>query len=406
MDRLDWVDGWPQVRSGQGPSEGPQPGPTTALAAPKPSRGDWAAAPDPQAPTALRSTSSGTLLTRSTSTSGARVEADLKSSGTPYGLVTTARDGSSLRLTIDPAKHTARLEQVRHGRVTASRSTAVPTTVDLATWQAAALEVRGDRVVASLSPARLGDPYATVAVDARRGPAPTEAGAFAGGAGAGVANLSVAEPARTAALVTDRVPNRLDRRASDEFSSTTLAGWTWRRPDPAARVVDGALQWPTQPGDLVGTVNDASVLLRDPGDGEWAVETKVSIDLGTDTVRNFQQAGLVAWAGDDDFARLSHVAIWNTRQVEFGREMPYAGRLSYGGTIVGPPAATTWLRITHRVDPANGEHELRAWSSTDGQNWVRGGVWTLPAASDIQVGLTSHGGAGATASFDYVRLYR
>jgi hypothetical protein len=222
----------------------------------------------------------------------------------------------------------------------------------------------------------------------------------------GAANLSVAEPARTAPLVPDRVPNTLDPSASDEFTSSSLTGWTWRRPDPAAHVVDGALQWPTQAGDLVGTVNDASVLLRDPGDGEWAVETKVSIDLGTDTVRNFQQAGLVAWAGDDDFARLSHVAIWNTRQVEFGREMPYAGRLSYGGTIVGPPAATTWLRITHRVDPANGEHELRAWSSTDGRNWVRGGVWTLPAASDIQIGLTSHGGAGATASFDYVRLYR
>ena len=60
----------------------------------------------------------------------------------------------------------------------------------------------------------------------------------------------------------------------------------------------------------------------------------------------------MVYVDDDLFTRLSHVAIWNTRQVEFGKEMPYAGRLSYGGTIVGPPADTTWLRITHRVDPA------------------------------------------------------
>ena len=90
------------------------------------------------------------------------------------------------------------------------------------------------------------------------------------------------------------------------------------------------------------------------------VETKLTIDLGVDTVRNYQQAGLVAYAGDDDFARLSHVAIWNTRQIEFGRELPYAGRLSYGGMVEGPPAETTWLRLAHQVDPANGEHEFRA----------------------------------------------
>ena len=99
-----------------------------------------------------------------------------------------------------------------------------------------------------------------------------------------------------------------------------------------------------------------------PARGTWTAETKVSIDLGTDTVRNFQQAGLVAYVDDDLFTRLSHVAIWNTRQTEFGKEMPYAGRLSYGGTIVGPPAATTWLRLTHRLRRRTGEHLLRAWT--------------------------------------------
>jgi hypothetical protein len=174
--------------------------------------------------------------------------------------------------------------------------------------------------------------------------------------------------------------------------------------DPQATVAGGQLRWPTENADLTGTSNNAGLLLREPPDGDWTAETKLTIDLGTDTVRNFQQGGLIAYVDDDLFTRLSHVAIWNTRQTEFGKEMPYAGRLSYGGTIVGPPAETTWLRLTHRTG-RDGERELQASTSTDGRTWVEGGVWTLPADADVRVGLISHGGAGATSRFDYLRLY-
>jgi hypothetical protein len=148
------------------------------------------------------------------------------------------------------------------------------------------------------------------------------------------------------------------------------------------------------------------VLTRAAPSGDYVVETKLTIDLGVDTVRNFQQAGLVVYAGDDDFARLSHVAIWNTRQIEFGREIPYAGRLSYGGMVEGPPADTTWLRLAHTV--VGGEHRYRAGWSTDGRNWHWGGVWTFPGGMTPRIGLVSHGGNDpqATALFDYVRVYR
>lgn len=195
---------------------------------------------------------------------------------------------------------------------------------------------------------------------------------------------------------------------SDEFA-TPGAQWSWVRPDPAATVSEGALRWPVQGADLTGTSDDAGVLLRTPPPGGWIAETKLTLPLGEDTVRNYQQAGLIAYAGDDLFARLSAVAIWNTRQVEFGKEMPYAGALSYGGTIAGTPGlTTTWLRLAHRVDPANGEHEYRAGVSRDGKRWTWGGVWTLPAGSDPRIGLVAHGGAepAVTASFDYLRFYR
>jgi arabinan endo-1,5-alpha-L-arabinosidase len=195
---------------------------------------------------------------------------------------------------------------------------------------------------------------------------------------------------------------------SDRFDDGTLGpGWSWvRGPDPAVQETGGALRWPTQPGDLVGADETASVLLRDPPAGAWTVETRLAIDLGTDDVRNFQQAGLVAYLDDDQFLRLSHVAIWNTRQTEFGKEMPFAGATSYGGMAIGTPAPVTWLRLSHRLDPANGEHELRAASSRDGRHWTWGGVWTLPAGTRPRIGLVSHGGAGAVAEFDYLRIYQ
>lgn len=205
-------------------------------------------------------------------------------------------------------------------------------------------------------------------------------------------------------------PGRLLPSFSDEFTAAGIgADWDFVRPDPAATVGGGALRWPVQGADLTGTGNDAGVLVRDAPAGSWIAETKLTLPLGEDTVRNYQQGGLIAYASDDLFARLSAVAIWNTRQVEFGKEMPYAGALSFGGTIAGTPGPrTTWLRLAHRVDPANGEHEYRAGVSRDGRRWTWGGVWTLPADSDPRIGLVAHGGAtpAVTATFDYLRLYR
>ena len=217
-----------------------------------------------------------------------------------------------------------------------------------------------------------------------------------------------ASDARDARPAPTPKPGRLLSSSSDEFSGA-MQGWSWVRQDPAATVSGGALRWPVQGADLTGTSNSAGVLLRTPPSGRWIAETKLTLPLGEDVVRNYQQAGLIAYAGDDLFARLSAVAIWNTRQVEFGKEMPYADALSYGGTIAGTPGlTTTWLRLAHRVDPANGEHEYRAGVSRDGKRWTWGGVWTLPADSNPRVGLVAHGGAepAVTATFEYLRFYQ
>jgi len=416
MDRLDWIDGWPAVRAGRGPSEGPQRGATTGGAtttdfsrgvpATFHRTGSWARATDPQSGRHLTSRRAGTLTSAAPAEDRLRVEADLRSDGAGYGLQVTVGD-STVRARIDPRRNRLTLQQTRGGTVVRTVNRALPArTAD--SWHAVALEVRGGRVTAEVSPARLGDPVATAALTLSKPGSIRRGGAFASGSRVDVDNLSVLRAARRVTeLAPDRVPSRLDAAASDEFTGTGLrSGWSWVRKDSAATVTGGSLRWPTQAADLTGATNNAGVLLRSPGSGAWTVQTKLTLDLGTEDNRNYQQGGLVAYVDDDLFTRLSTFANFNTRQTEFGHEMPYAGGTSYGGTIVGPPATTTWLRLTHRVDPGNSEHELRAWTSRDGHTWVKGGVWTLPAGADVKVGLVSHGGAGATAQFDYLRVYR
>lgn len=418
LDRLDWIGGWPAVRAGAGPSDTRQAGPvtkgTTRFEGGIPHSweavGPWSTSTSRQTGRYATAGRAGALVTRSAHGNPVRVEADLRSRGAAYGLATGVPahlDG--VVAVVDPKARSVQLREYRSGRVVGTARAALPAGYVADAWHSVSLEVRGRTAHLRLTNARLFDPLADVTLRLSRSPSGSaRAAAFAGGRGVDVDNLSARRASTPVTrLVPDAVPNRLDRSASDEFNGGELApGWQWVRKDEQARLDGTSLRWPTEAADLTGTSNSAGVLLRDPGPGAWTVQTRLTIDLGTDTVRNFQQAGLIAYAGDDLFTRLSHVAIFNTRQIEFGKEMPYAGRLSYGGTIVGTPSTTTYLRLTHRIDPRNGEHELRAWSRQPGEPWVKGGVWTLPKGTKIRVGLISHGGAGATADFDYLRLYR
>jgi hypothetical protein len=209
------------------------------------------------------------------------------------------------------------------------------------------------------------------------------------------------------------VPRAGKLLSADGFDNADLPGWTWVRRDDRATVSGGQLSWPVEQAELVGSGNDAGVLLHDaPSTGDWIVETKFRLDLGTDEVRNYQQAGLVAYRNDDDFARLSKVAIWNTRQVEFGRELVATadGRTSFGGSIQDRPGRLdTWLRLAHHRNAA-GEDEFRAAVSRDGRTWTWGAVWTFSPGTLPRIGLVSQGGAAGdpevAANFDYVRFYR
>jgi arabinan endo-1,5-alpha-L-arabinosidase len=216
-----------------------------------------------------------------------------------------------------------------------------------------------------------------------------------------------------APLADDR-PGRLLRGPSDEFDGRRLEpGWRWVR-TPAATLVPsrGVLRFPVQDADIAedpGSKPLASLLVRDLPAGDLMLETKFSFDLPPDIQANFEQAGFAIYKNDDAFVKLAHVAIFETRQTEWAKEIPTLttppGR-RYGNTVIGPPArptgtpATTWLRIVRRGDRYTG------YSSIDGRRWVRGGTWTH-SLDGARLALFAMGGPGGNvAEFDYVRVFR
>jgi arabinan endo-1,5-alpha-L-arabinosidase len=169
----------------------------------------------------------------------------------------------------------------------------------------------------------------------------------------------------------------------------------------------GGLRFETQDADLHEDSNSASVLTRPAPRGNYVGETRVRLDPPAEgCCQNFVQAGLVVNGDDDDHVKLAHVSIWDTRQTEFAKEVSPVptGYPRYGNTVVGPPAEWTHLRITRRTQ-GGGEH-YTAYTSRDGQNWVRGGTWTHELGADAKIGLVSMGGSGFETTFDHVMVSR
>jgi regulation of enolase protein 1 (concanavalin A-like superfamily) len=424
IDRLDWVGGWPTVRAGAWASEGRQRGPVTGGAAATrfehgwgafARTGRWSTPRDTATDSRRYARAVGHASLLAPGGSRVRVEADVRQPrGGALALVAGAAGPgrTQVRATVDADRSRLVLSAHRGGRVVARASAALAQPHDAADWHSAVLEVRDGTARAELSDARLFDPEAALVLRLPRdsrlaGPS----GVVTGARGGEVDNLSALPAHRPVTrLVEQPRPGRTV--FSDAFDGRLRPGWERVRA-PRAAVRGGDLVWPVEVADLGGPGGTASLLLRDAPQGDWTVQTRVSLDVGVEEIRNFQQAGLVAHVDDDRWVRLSHVAIWNTRQTEFGTERPYLDRLQYGGTIVGPPARTTWLRIS-RTEDASGEQELQASTSRDGRTWVRGGVWTLPAGADVRVGLAAHGGQEvggvapppATARFHEFRITR
>jgi arabinan endo-1,5-alpha-L-arabinosidase len=208
-------------------------------------------------------------------------------------------------------------------------------------------------------------------------------------------------------------PHRLGRLLfKDDFAGKTFSSaWSWLR-KPADRTTygleNGRFRFDVQQADLyVDDTPKPSVLLRGAPKRDFVVQAKVSLDVPPEgCCFNFAQAGLVLYRSDNSFVKLSHTSIFETRQTEWAKEVP-SGRTRYGNTVVGAPGDDTWLRIVKET--RGGGSFFTAYTSQDGQHWVRGGTWQYDQLrSDLRIGLVSMGADSpmdVTSRFDHVRVW-
>lgn len=210
------------------------------------------------------------------------------------------------------------------------------------------------------------------------------------------------------ALRGDDAPGAPVPSASDEFDGSALGPqWSWVRPPPPADwgVEGGVLRMDTEAGDLYVDDNSAPVLLEPAPPGDYLVEAKLDLDLPAEgCCQNYVQAGLVIYGDDDNYVKLVHASIWETRQTEWAKELAPvpAGYPRYGNSVVGAPSGTTWLRIARRARAAGGA-SYTAYTSQDGVVWQRGATWNHDLGTNERIGLVAMAGTGYVARFDYVR---
>ncbi|NJC21497.1 beta-xylosidase [Arthrobacter pigmenti] len=442
IDRLDWIDGWPVVRAGAGPSEGPETAPVTewqvgsdfndgSLAGWKKPGSNWSVEQVPDALGVLTngSTAPSVLESSERLRGDLRVEADVRLTGGDDDGGTSGSAGVALRspgantdieAVIDRAASELVLTSSGHGGDRVA-SAPLPENFDYTQWHLLALEVRGDQATVEVSADGLGDPLGVVELDLpKRSQAPASVAAISSGTAAQWNHLGAAalyEP------VTERVPDpevgSLLSEFSDEFSGegrpeAADPAWSWVRGGASqATLAEGQLSWPSQNADLFGGTNSASVLLRDAPEGDFIVETKVDFRPTTGN----QQAGIVLYENDNSYLKLMHTKLPLARVpntfldvTEFGKEAARPGTTPPTAVANGPmfgamPADITWLRLAYHFDEENQEHDVRMASSTDGETWSWGSSWSLPATGEIRIGLLSMNRSGATAEFDYVRTY-
>jgi arabinan endo-1,5-alpha-L-arabinosidase len=402
IDRLDWINGWPVVNAGAGPSAGPTTAPVTT----------WTVGSDFSSSAGfgrnwslvaghLSTTKASTVLSDKAVSGDVRVEGDVRgtSAGIVSGHVSAWLDSPTRQLVVSVG-----------GRLTKAP---LPANFNYHSWHTVVLEKRGTSLYAEVSADRLHDAVATVTTTVPAGYSSGRIGAISQSGAADVDNLGVAPLYKPVIKrVADPAVGAQLPAYSDEFNGTSLGtGWSWVRGNPGATVSGGSLVWPTQQAELYLGDNSASVLTRDVPPADFVVETELTFD-GT---RGNQQAGLVLYENDDRFVKLVHSVLPLTtygpaavqQTTEFTKEHT---RVSTGATFSGPmfggPApATTWLRLAYHYDAANNANDIRMASSTDGTTWEWGGAWSFPRGGPLKIGLVSMNTAGATGTFDYVRTY-
>jgi cytochrome c len=195
---------------------------------------------------------------------------------------------------------------------------------------------------------------------------------------------------------------------NDEFDGTALDECRWSeivRDDPSGRTVSGgqlAIDTGLNTDMYGGNTNAENLVLQPMPEGGWEATAKVSITLAEKT---YEQATMLVYGNDQNFAKLSFIKVPEGRNLEF--ILQDEGTPIDGGAADRTPLLptsfpdTVWLRIT-----SDGTF-LRAAYSADGTTFTPfGRPRPLAAIPDPSVGITAFNGDGDgdDALFDFFHL--
>ncbi|MCE6996295.1 DUF1349 domain-containing protein [Saccharothrix sp. S26] len=202
-----------------------------------------------------------------------------------------------------------------------------------------------------------------------------------------------------------------DVPVNDEFDGDRLDGCRWDavvRPDLGSmRVAGGLLSIDTLPGDINGGSNDnpRNFVLQDAPDGDWTIETRMAAPV----VEQWQLAGFMVYANDDDYVKFDVVARNAPGQaVTLGAELVAEnnGQFGSGGNralAIGTPESGWWhLRLKKAGNSYSAE------ISDGGTTWTSLGDPVTNDVPDAKFGLMAIGpsqtNGPVTVDFDYFRV--
>ncbi len=396
MDRLDYIDGFPVARAGAGPSNTSQPAPvtrgavddefnrSTGIGASFTQMGGKWIIYDPVGTNRgvvrqnWAGTTSAMLISDGSTTANYRAEGDLRlntlGTTTPrrYGLITSYIDRNNyIAAYLQPnAAGTggSLVTNIRANGVNSFKTTALPANFKHRDFHNLAVTLRGNQVTFELTESRLEDP---IEIQVRQLPLPTQQGVALGAGRVGFATQNVSadfdnlSAAQLFTPVTRRVPNQaqgaLNERYTDEFNGGLDPENNWQyvpgrvpaepsqeqanpQPDNPFQERPGYYRQRTDNRELTRANPPpdrlAHILAQDAPAGDFTVTVKLDFPLPEeDGFFFFQQAGVFIYENDDKYVRLDHVAIFNTRQIEFAKEKPSPAE---GDRRATTPAAVRW----------------------------------------------------------------
>ena len=194
---------------------------------------------------------------------------------------------------------------------------------------------------------------------------------------------------------------------NDEFDGTELDHCRWaailRQDAEHYRVADGQLQIDALEGDMHnGNTSAANVILQDVAEPEAGFE--VSTQFASPAGGDFEQAGVMVHAGDQNFAKAVLINLPDVGwRFEFGQDVD--GTAVFDPELDRSGELPEGITENAHVKVVSDGHTLTAHWSADGEEWTQfGRTRSTASMTNPRIGLAAYNGEGQTVTFEHFHV--